>query len=199
MILRGSPSEEHDSFSCLMNVIVTTHVDHPESVAKRMQLRNTLMFLHGFIASKTTKSVVFVVLLHLNVSYGCRHYETGYVLDLVGSKSWRTNKLSTEGNHVLVKQQGVDRMRWSCQYIILVWATCDRKACKVMADPFFGQPRLSYFESADYKKSETAYNQAHLDSCWTVASLDDLCLPICFFPKEEVRFWDVCTYLLTSD
>lgn len=59
MILRGSPSEEHDSFSCLMNVLVTTHVDHPESLEKRMQLRKTLMFLHGFIASKTTKSVGF--------------------------------------------------------------------------------------------------------------------------------------------
>lgn len=163
-----------------------------------MQLTNTLMFLHGFIASKTTKSVVFVVLLHLNVSFGCRHYETGYVLDLVGSKSWRTNELPTEGNHVLVKQQRVDRMRWSCQHIILVWANCDRKYCKVLADLWRFSDNWGWVTS----NLLITRSQRRLTTrlTWTLAGLLRVWMTFAFqFVSSPKRRWDFEMYVLTSD
>ena len=155
------------------------------------------MFLHGFIASKTTKSVVFVVLRHLNVSFGCRHYETGYVLDLVGSKSWRTNKLSTEGNHALVKQQGVDRMRWSCQYIILVWATCDRKELVKYWQILFSDNRGWVTSNLLITRSQRRLTTR---LTWSVAGLLPLWMTFTFhFVSSPKRRWDFEIYVLTSD
>ncbi len=171
--------------------IVRTHVDHPESVEKRIQLVHTFMFLHGFIASKAKKIGGF-----------CCSVASKRFIWIQALRDWlcagsgrvsilENKPISTEGNHGFNENNGgwiewVDYVNHvNIIYIILVWVNCDRKSCKVadlwrLADRGWVTSNLLITRSQ--RRLTTRLT-------WTVAgfsSLDDLCLPVCFFPKEEV-------------